>query len=114
MENKDEGETPVRYVSNEGTVEVTQEGPQKYITADMGVNMQNKNDNPVKLKVVAWNTRERDFNQAPYVFACHSIQLDLSDARITVDGKPTDIDPTALVHQTEDAKEAGHSCIVIK
>ena len=114
MENKDNGETPVRYVSNEGTVEVTQEGPREYITADMGVNMQNKNDNPVKLKVVVWNTRERDFSKAPYVFACHSMQLDLSDARITVDQKPTDIDPSTLIHQTEDAKEAGHRCIVIK
>jgi hypothetical protein len=78
MENKDENnETPVRYVSNEGTVEVTQEGPQKYITAELGVNMQLKIDNPVKMKVLNWNT-----NKKTNVLACRSAEFDLSESNL--------------------------------
>ncbi len=78
MENKDENnETPVRYVSNEGTVEVTQEGPQKYITAELGVNMQLGFDNPVKMKVLNWNT-----NKKTNVLACRSAEFDLSESNL--------------------------------
>jgi hypothetical protein len=114
MENKDNGETPIRYVSNEGTIEVTQEGPLHYHTAELGINMQLKTDNPVKMKVVAWNTKERDFAQTKDLFACHSAQLDLSDMRLTFDGKEAKADLGTLVYQTEDAKQRGDTCIVIK
>lgn len=114
MENKDEGQTPVRYVSNEGTVEVTQEGPQKYVTAEIGINMQQDHDNPVKLKVIRWNTKERDFAQTKDLFACHSAQLDFSEMRLTFDGKEAKTDLDKLVYQTEDAKKRGDSCVIIK
>ena len=79
MENKDENnETPVRYVSNEGTVEVTQEGPQNYITAELGVNMQLEIDNPVKLKVFKWN-----IGKADHVLACRSAIFDLKESNLT-------------------------------
>jgi hypothetical protein len=113
MENKDDGQTPTRYVSNEGTVEVTQEGQQKYITAELGINMQLKTDNPVKMKVVAWNTRERDFANTKDLFACHSANLDLSDMRLTFDGKPAKADPKTLVYQTEDAKQRGDTLTIV-
>ena len=103
----------MRYVANEGTVEVTQEGPLKYITAELGINMQLKTDNPVKMKVVAWNTRERDFAQTKDLFACHSAQLDLSDLRLTFDGKEATADKRSLVYQTEDAQQRGDTCEVI-
>ena len=78
MEDKDEnGETPVRVVSNEGTVEVTQEGPQKYITAELGVNMQLKIDNPVKMKVLNWNSDKKT-----NVLACRSAEFDLSESNL--------------------------------
>lgn len=114
MENKDEGQTPVRYVSNEGTVEVTQEGPKKYITAEIGINMQQDHDNPVKMKVIRWNTKERDFAKTKDLFACHSAQLDFSDMRMTFDGKDAQPDLDTLVYQTEDAKQRGDSCVIIK
>ncbi len=113
MEDHDEDQTPVRYISNEGTVVVTQEGPKEYITAEVGVNMQNKKDNPIKLKVMAWNTHERDFSKTPHLFVCHSIQIDMSDMRLTYDGKPATAVPKTLVFQTEDAKKNGHRCIII-
>ena len=114
MENKDEGQTPTRYVSNEGTIQVTQEGPQKYITAELGINMQLKTDNPVKMKVVAWNTTERDFAKTKDLFACHSAQLDLSEMRLTFKGQPATADVTTLVYQTEDAKQRGDTLVIKK
>ena len=96
MENKDENnETPVRYVSNEGTVEVTQEGPQKYITAELGVNMQLGFDNPVKMKVLKWNRGKSD-----HVLACRSAEFDISSAALTEND----------VFQTSDAKLKNLTC----
>lgn len=112
MENKDDGQTPMRYVSNEGTIEVTQEGPKKYITAELGINMQLKTDNPVKMKVVAWNTHERDFANTKDLFACHSAELCLSEMKLTFNGKPANVDPKTLVYQTEDAKQRGDTLII--
>jgi hypothetical protein len=96
MENKDENnETPVRYVSNEGTVEVTQEGPQKYIIAELGVNMQLGFDNPVKMKVLKWNRGKSD-----HVLACRSAEFDISSAALTEND----------VFQTSDAKLKNLTC----
>lgn len=96
MEDKDEnGETPVRVVSNEGTVEVTQEGPQKYITAELGVNMQLGFDNPVKMKVLKWNRGKSD-----HVLACRSAEFDISSAALTEND----------VFQTSDAKLKNLTC----
>jgi hypothetical protein len=113
MENKDEGETPVRYVANEGTIEVTQEGPQQYRTAELGVNMQLKADNPVKMKVLAWNTRERDFAQSKDLFMCRSIKLDLSDLQLTDGEKVIAANKQDLVYQLPEAKENSETCEII-
>lgn len=114
MENKDEGDTPVRVMANEGTIEVTQEGPKEYVTAEVGVNMQLGFDNPVKFKVDRWKTRKRDFAQAKDLFACHSIQLDLTGLTLLDEnGDEMSFNAEDLVYQTPDAKERGDSSIVI-
>lgn len=115
MENQDNGETPVRVLANEGTITVTQEGPQQYVTAEVGVNMQLKTNNPVKLSVPTWRTHARNFAETHDLFACHSAQFDFSALNLVLDGESA-VQPrlTDLVYQTPDAAERGDSCIVIE
>lgn len=114
MEDKDNGETPIRYLANEGMIEVTQEGPQYYVTAEVGVNMQLKTDNPVKLKVTTWNTTNRDFAKTKDLFVCKSAFFDLNDLQLRLNGaSDTTTDLETLVYQTVDAKIRGDSCIVL-
>lgn len=116
MEDQDNGETPVRMVSNEGTIKVTQEGPLKYVTAEMGVNMQLKTNNPVKLKVGTWKIHNRDFASDP-LFACNSAQFDFSDAQLLLEGAEEDaaqLNIEDLVYQTPDAKERQDDCTILK
>ena len=116
MEDHDEGQTPTRYISNEGTIEVTQEGPQKYITAEVGINMQRKSDNPVKMKVLAWNTSERDFAETHDLFACRSAKLDLSEMQLTLTDAEGNKKPAkacrSMVWQTPQAQENKETCEV--
>lgn len=116
MEDQDNDETPVRMISNEGLIEVTQEGPVMYTTAEVGVNMQLNTNNPVKLKVGTWRTRNRDFSRTHDLFVCHSAQFDLSDAQLILeDVREGDSMPAMedLVFQTADAQQRGDSCIII-
>jgi len=100
MEDKDANmETPARFVSNEGKVEVTQEGPKEYITAELGANMQLKFDNPVKFKVLRWNTDKKS-----KVLACRSAEFDLSESNLNADA----------VYQTDFGKQNGMTMKVIK
>lgn len=114
MENKDKGETPVRIVANEGTVEVTQEGPVKYITGELGVNMQLKESNPVKLKIMSWKTRNRDFVQTHDLFVCQSACFDLSELKLQVEDGGVVPDASELVYQLPAARRRGDECIVLK
>ena len=114
MENKDKGETPVRIVSNEGIVEVTQEGPIKYVTGELGVNMQLKEDNPVKLKIGTWKTHSRDFSQTHDLFVCQSACFDLSGLNLMLEGGGVLPDVSELVYQLPVALHRGDTCIVSK
>lgn len=114
MENKDKGETPVRIVANEGTVEVTQEGPVKYTTGELGVNMQLKESNPVKLKIMSWKTRNRDFAQTHDLFVCQSACFDLSELKLQVEDGSSVPDASELVYQLPAARRRGDECIVLK
>lgn len=112
MEDKDQGETPVRVAVNEGTVEVTQEGPQQYITGELGVNMQLKEDNPVKLKIETWKTHKRDFAQTHDLFVCQSAQFDFSSLHLVLEEDSAPADKTGLVYQLPAARQKGHTCTV--
>lgn len=115
MENKDNGETPVRILANEGLIEVTQEGPKRYVTAEVGANMQLKTNNPIKFKVNRWKTRKREFSQTNDLFACHSAQFDFSELRfLSQDDEAMDFNAKELVYQTADAAERGDSCTIIR
>lgn len=115
MENQDNGETPVRILANEGSVEVTQEGPKEYIIAEVGANMQLKTNNPIKFKVDIWKTRKRDFAQTHDLFACHSAQFDFSELTLlSEEGEIQNFNAEDLVYQTPDAKQQGDYCIIIK
>lgn len=114
MEDSDNGETPVRHLANEGTVEVTQEGPKTYVTGEVGVNMQLKRNNPVKLKVGTWNTKKRPFAQTKDLFCCNSAEFDFSELHLLTDGTETTVNPEELVFQTEEAEKRGDRCIIKK
>ena len=114
MENKDKGETPVRIVSNEGIVEVTQEGPIKYVTGELGVNMQLKEDNPVKLKIGTWKTHSRDFSQTHDLFVCQSACFDLSELNLILEDGGVLPDVSELVYQLPVALHRGDTCIISK
>ena len=117
MEDQDNGETPVRMVSNEGIIEVTQEGPVKYVTAEMGVNMQLKTNNPIKLKIGIWRTHNRDFALTHDLFACNSAQFDFSDTQLLLEGAEEDVvqlNVEDLVYQTLGAKERQDDCTILK
>ena len=112
MEDKDQGETPVRVAVNEGTVEVTQEGPQKYITGELGVNMQLKEDNPVTLKIGTWKTHKRDFAQTHDLFVCQSAQFDFNSLHLVLEDDSAPTDKTGLVYQLPVARQRGDTCTV--
>lgn len=117
MEDLDNGETPVRMISNEGIIEVTQEGPSMYTTGEVGVNMQLKTNNPVKLKVVTWRTRNRDFALTHDLFVCNSAQFDFSNTQLLLEGTEEDVaQPNIedLVYQIPGAKEREDECIILK
>lgn len=116
MENQDNGETPPRMIANEGTIEVTQEGPAKYVTAEVGVNMQLKTNNPIKLKVGTWRTRNRNFAQTRDLFACQSARFDFSEAQLLLEGNGEEIalpNLEDLVYQTPGAKDRGDNCEIL-
>lgn len=109
------GETPVHLMVNEGSIEVTQEGPLHYHTAEVGVNVQSPGDCPVNVKIGHWKTRARDFARTHDLFICRSAKFDLSemDLELTGDEAPA-VRPAAdeLVYQIEASKEAGETCEV--
>ena len=110
------GETPVHRMENEGIIEVTQEGPCHYHTAEVGVNMQSVGDYPVRVKIGTWKTKARDFAQTHDLFICRSAKFDLSDMHLELipsDGvSDAPIRPRDLVYQIETSKEAGETCEV--
>ena len=109
------GETPVHLMVNEGSVEVTQEGPVQYHTAEVGVNMQSVGDFPVNVKIGRWKTRARDFARTRDLFICRSAKFDLSEMALELTGdEASAVRPAAdeLVYQIEASKEAGETCEV--
>jgi hypothetical protein len=116
MENEDHGETPMRVLANEGIIQVTQEGPKVYTTAEVGVNMQLKTNNPIRLKVKTWKTSNRDFASKHDLFTCHSAQFDFADAKLLLtetDKSQSIPDAEQLIYQTPDAQQRGDSCKII-
>ena len=109
------GETPVHTMVNEGTIVVTQEGPVRYHTAEVGVNMQSVGDFPVRIKIGHWRTKARDFDKTHDLFICRSAQFDLSEMSLELIDVPAggiDIRPLDLVYQIEASREAGETCEV--
>ena len=100
-------ESPVHTLVNEGTIEVTQEGPCRYLTAEVGINIQSPGDNAFRVKIGNWNTRKRDFASAKDLFVCRSAALDLTDL-------PDWIDRETCVYQIPASVEAGETVTVTK
>ena len=107
------GETPVHVMENEGSIEVTQEGPVHYNIAEVGVNMQSVGDVPVTVKIGRWKTKARNFAETHDLFACRSAKFDLSEMQLSLVGENLQsIDPAQLVYQLEISRQAGETCII--
>ncbi|MCR4655994.1 MAG: hypothetical protein K5770_07190 [Lachnospiraceae bacterium] len=98
-------ESPVHAIYNDGTVEVTQEGPVHYLTAEVGVNIQAPGNNEFNVKIGSWNTNKRDFTSSKDLFVCRSASFDLS-------GLPDYIDKNECVYQIPASKEAGEKVTI--
>ncbi len=109
-----QGETPVHLMINEGNIEVTQEGPVHYNTAEVGVNVQSVGDFPVNVKIGPWKTKARDFAVTHDLFICRSAKFDLSEMELELTGEDssTPMDAKQLVYQLEASKEAKETCEV--
>ena len=97
-------ETPIHNIINEGTIEVTQSGPKKYLTADVGVNIQAPGDNVFNVKVGNWNKTD---NEDKVFIACRSAALDLTEL-------PEGIDRDGCVYQIPASVEAGEKVTIRK
>ncbi len=97
-------ETPIHNIINEGTIEVTQSGPKKYLTADVGVNIQAPGNNVFNVKVGNWNKTD---NEDKVFIACRSAALDLTEL-------PKGIDRDGCVYQIPASVEAGEKVTIRK
>ncbi len=103
------GETPVHRMENEGTIEVTQEGPVHYNTAEVGVNIQSVGDYPVNVKIGRWKTKARDFASSHDLFMNRSARFDLAGMDLQLTGAVFGIDKNELVYQLPASREAGET-----
>lgn len=103
------GETPVHRMENEGTIEVTQEGPVHYNTAEVGVNIQSVGDYPVNVKIGRWKTKARDFASSHDLFMSRSARFDLAGMDLQLTGAVFGIDKNELVYQLPASREAGET-----
>lgn len=104
-------ETPVHRMENEGTVTLTQSGPQSYLTAEVGVNIQSVGDYPVRVKIGRWKTAPRNWAAQHDLFLCRSAVFDLSQLQLTLtDGSQPAIHPAQCVYQIPASAEAGETC----
>ncbi len=99
-----EHETPVHTLINDGTIEVTQTGPRKYLTADIGVNIQAPGNNLFNVKIGNWNYTKNDDK---VFIASRSGVFDITEL-------PDDIGGENCIHQTEESKEAGETVMIRK
>jgi hypothetical protein len=84
---------------------VTQSGPVKYLTAEVGVNIQSPGNNEFNVKIGSWKTTKRDLAETKDLFVCRSAAFDLS-------GLDADIDKNSCVYQVPESKEAGEKVTV--
>ncbi len=98
-------ETPIHRIINDGSIKIMQSGPKKYLTADVGVNIQAPGDNVFNVKVENWNTEGRDTDTK--LFACRSAAFDLTDM-------PDKIDRDSCVYQIPSSVEAGEKVVIRK
>lgn len=103
------GETPVHRMENEGIIEVTQEGPVHYNTAEVGVNIQSVGDYPVNVKIGRWKTKARDFASTHDLFLSRSAKFDLTDLDLQVTDTAFEFDKNSLVYQLPASQEAGET-----
>lgn len=103
------GETPVHRMENEGIIEVTQEGPVHYDTAEVGVNIQSVGDYPVTVKIGRWKTKVRDFSSTHDLFMSRSAKFDLTGMDLQLTGTVAEIDKNELVYQLPASREAGET-----
>lgn len=106
-------ENPIHEMVNEGTIEVTQEGPCRYNTAEVGVNIQSHGNVPTNVKIGHWKTRARDFATTHDLFICRSAKFDLSEMVLQLTDEPpsstVQVDAKELVYQIKPSREAGET-----
>lgn len=103
------GETPVHRMENEGIIEVSQEGPIHYNTAEVGVNIQSVGDYPVNVKIGRWKTKARDFASTHDLFLSRSAKFDLTDLDLQVTDTAFEFDKNSLVYQLPASQKAGET-----
>ena len=97
--------SPDHALYNEGEIEVTQSGPEHYLTAEVGVNIQSPGNNEFNVKIGSWKTTKRDLAETKDLFVCRSAAFDLS-------GLDADIDKNSCIYQVPESKEAGEKVTV--
>lgn len=96
-------------MENEGTIEVTQEGPVHYNTAEVGVNIQSVGDFPVNVKIGRWKTKARNFASSHDLFMSRSARFDLTGMDLQLTGTVSEVDKNELVYQLPASREAGET-----
>lgn len=101
------GPAAIHRLANEGTIKVTQEGPVKYLTADVGVNIQSPGDVPVNVKIGKWNIDGHTDEQLTGLFVSRSARFDL--ANLELSPNKSSIDKKQMVRQLETSRQAGET-----
>jgi len=107
------GKFAVHRLENTGSIEITQEGPVTYNTAEVGVNMQSVGDNPVPVKIVKWVTKKRDFAEHHDLFNCRSARFDLTEIQLLSETGEALAKDKNMVWQLPESVSAGETCEVI-
>lgn len=106
-------ENSIHKMENEGTIEITQEGPRHYNTAEVGVNIQSPGNLLTNVKIGHWKTKARDFSTTHDLFICRSAKIDLSEMELQLTDEPASpIAPAKAqkwVFQIEPSREVGES-----
>ena len=101
-------EEQVHRFENTGRIEVTKSGPYDFVVAEVGCNVQSKEDFAYPIKIGEWRTAARDFSRTRDLFVCKSGRFDFSETSLMLEGEGP-ADTAHLACQTKEGKAAGHT-----
>lgn len=84
----DNGKFAIHDLENDGEISITQSGPQKYLTAEVGVNVQSSENISTKVRIGRWKTADKEG-----MIASKGAEIDLSQTLLTnLEGNPLSLD----------------------